>query len=315
MSISNAIIALFCAGAVVTLIASALIERAHPPRGRRLDIGGLRQHIVELGAGGDGRDDTPPIVLLHGAGSNLEDLRELGESLAAWHRVILVDRPGQGWSERRRRAGNTPTYQAAILRELLDRLGVARAILVGHSWGGALAVTFALDYPQAVAGILLLAPPTHPQLRSMTRLYAALSAPVAGWLLARTLVLPLAAIAFGSGLRAAYSPQVPPPHDIKHRAAFLLLRPATFLANAQDIAGLHDFLTRQAARYGELKVPTIIVAGDRDRVVPLHQHAMPFAAAAPGAKLIVLEGVGHMPHHAAPDRIVELIEELSSKSE
>jgi pimeloyl-ACP methyl ester carboxylesterase len=301
---------LLCAGAVVTAIASALIERAHPPRGRRVAIGGLFQHIVELGAAADGRDDAPPIVLLHGAGCNLEDMRALGEMLAARHRVILVDRPGQGWSEQQGRTGNSPAYQAAILRNLLDGLGVGRPIVVGHSWGGALAVTFALDYPQAAAGILLLAPPTHPYLRSMTRLYTALSAPFAGWLFAHTLALPLAALGFGPGIRAAFSPQMMPPQYLKRSAAFLLLRPAMFLANARDIAGLQAFIVRQAARYGELNVPTTVVAGDQDSVVPLRQHAMAFAAAVPGAKLIVLDGVGHMPHHAAPDRIVAAIEEL-----
>lgn len=302
------IAALLCAGAVVTLIGSLLIGRRYPPRGRRIAIGGLRQHVVELG--GDAPSKVPPIVLLHGAGCNLEDLRALGERLAGRHRVILVDRPGQGWSETKGRQSNSPAYQAGILRELLDRLGVGRAIVVGHSWGGTLAAAFALDYPDRVAGLVLLSPPTHPRLRRLTRFYSVLAAPVFGWLFARTLALPLAVPAFGSSVRAAFLPQVPPPHYLNRAAAFLLLRPKTFLANARDVAGLRDFLARQATRYGALKAPTIIVTGDRDRIVSPREHAVTLAAAIPGAKLIVLPGVGHMPHHADPDKIVALIEEL-----
>jgi pimeloyl-ACP methyl ester carboxylesterase len=310
------ILALLGAGAIVTAVCAKLIERAHPPRGRFIEIGGFRQHVVELGEHSDARAATPPIVLLHGAGANLEDMRlAIGERLAARRRVILVDRPGQGWSERPGRQGNAPAYQAAILRDLFDRLGIGRAVVAGHSWGGTLAATFALDHPDRVAGLVLLAPPTHPHLRLMTRLYAALAMPFAGWLFAHTLMLPFAAAAFGSGVRAAFRPQVPPPKYLKRTGALLLLRPETFLANARDMAGLQAFLARQEARYGTLKAPTLIVTGDRDPVVPPPHHALALAAAVPSAKLIVLPGVGHMPHHAAPELIVAAVEELIASSE
>src|SRR6185437_16491472 len=124
------------AGAAVTFAGPRLIERAYPPRGRFVEVGGLRQHVVELGKPA-GAGDAPAIVLLHGAGCNLEDMRlALGERLATRHRVILVDRPGAGWSESGGRALSSPAAQAAVLRDILDRLGVARAVLVGHSWGG-----------------------------------------------------------------------------------------------------------------------------------------------------------------------------------
>src|SRR6202007_262334 len=147
-------------GAIITFIGSRLIERAHPPCGRFIDIDGLPQHVVELGAPGAEQESVPPIVLVHGAGCNLEDMRlALGERLAVRHRVILIDRAGLGYSKRRGRRGSSAAYQAALVRDDLDRLGVAHSIVVGHSWGGALAAAFALDYPQRTAGIVLLAPP------------------------------------------------------------------------------------------------------------------------------------------------------------
>jgi pimeloyl-ACP methyl ester carboxylesterase len=225
-------------GAAVTFIGAKLIERAHPPRGRFLEIGGLRQYVVELGEAA-GLVNAPAIVLLHGAGCNLEDMRlALGERLAARHRVILLDRPGLGWSERRSSDGSSPAYQAAMLNAVLDRLGVDCVILVGHSWGGLLALTFALDYPHRVAGLVVIAPPTHPWLGQTTWLYSVFAIPVFGWVFAHTLTLPFGALLIGPGFRGAFLPQSPPPGYMKRSAARLLLRPATLLANAADIAGL-----------------------------------------------------------------------------
>jgi pimeloyl-ACP methyl ester carboxylesterase len=306
MHILAAVAEVLVAGAVVTVIGARLIERAHPPRGRLIDIGGLRQHVVELGA-----DTGVPVVLVHGAGCNLEDMRPaLGERLAGRHRVILVDRAGLGWSERKGRHGSSPAYQAAMLRDVLDRLEVARAVIVGHSWGGALAATFALDYPQRVAGLVLLAPPLYPFPRSMTWLYALFATPIFGWLYARTLALPLGLPFIGIGLGSAFLPQLPPRHYTRRTAALLLLRPPTFLANARDVADLRAFHAKEAGRYATLAAPTVIMTGDRDMVVAPRRHALAFAAAVPRAKLVVLPGIGHMLHHAAAGRVIEEIEAM-----
>jgi pimeloyl-ACP methyl ester carboxylesterase len=302
---------ILAAGAVVTLIGKMLIERAHPPRGRFVDVGGLRQHAAEIGV--DAQDNAPPIVLVHGAGCNLEDMRlALGERLAVHHRVILVDRAGFGWSERRGRSASSPAYQAEILRDVLDRLGVPRAIVVGHSWGGALAAAFALDHPQRVAGLVLLAPPLYPFPRRATWLYEIFALPVFGWLYAHTLALPLGLPFIGMGMASAFLPQRAPRGYIKHTGTLLLLRPATFLANARDVADLKFALAPQAERYSTIAAPTLLITGDRDMVVPAQQHAIACAAAVPNAKLVVLPGIGHMLHHAAADRVIAEIEALAT---
>jgi|SRR5665213_202756 len=302
------------AGAVITFIGSRLIERVHPPRGRFIEIDGLRQHIVELGVNTSAPANAPPIVLIHGAGCNLEDMRlALGERLAARHRVILIDRPGLGYSERKGRRGSAPAYQAAMLRDVLDRLGVDRAIVVGHSWGGALAAAFALDHPQRAAAVVLLAPPLYPRLRSMTWLYMVFATPIAGWLYARTLALPLGVPFIGLALGSAFLPQLPPRAYLKRSAALLLFRPPTFLANARDVADLKRNLASQAARYAAFSVPATVMTGSGDMIVPPRHHAKAFAAAVPAAKLVVLPGIGHMLHHVAADRVIAEIEQIAKQ--
>jgi len=307
------VVTVFCAGAVVTFIGTRLIERAHPQRGRFIDVGGFPQHVIELGRSPD-THGAPPVVLLHGAGSNLEDMHlALGERLAARHRVILLDRPGFGWSARNAGEGSSPADQAAVLRDVLDRLGIDRAVVVGHSWGGTLALTFALDHPQRVAGLVLIAPPTHPGLWAMTRLNALLATPV-GWLFAYTLALPFGVILIGPGSRTAFLPQSLPHRYVKRTAAMLVLRPATLLANWADVGRLDGFLARQVERYRTLAAPTIAIAGDRDPLVRPAHHCMKLAAAAPSVKLELLPGFGHMLHHAAADRVAAAVEEIIGRA-
>ena len=159
LKIVTSLVALLGALAVVTALGVAAIERANPPQGRFVEVEGGRLHLVELGS-----PDAPPVVLLHGASGNLGDMRlALGDRLAVRHRVILIDRPGHGWSERPGGSADaSPARQAKLIHQALQTIGVRRAIVVGHSWSGALATAYALDNPQDVAGLVLLAPVTHP---------------------------------------------------------------------------------------------------------------------------------------------------------
>jgi pimeloyl-ACP methyl ester carboxylesterase len=305
------IVVVLGAAAAVTLIGAWLIDRAYAPRGRFVDVGGCRQHVVELGE--HARPGSPPVVLLHGAGSNLADMDlAIGERLAARHRVILIDRPGLGFSARQKGADVSPAGQAAVLRQVLDQLGVERPIIVGHSFGGTLALAFALDFPDRVAGLVLVAPATHPGIWRMSRLNAFLAGP-GGWLFAHTLALPFGVMLIWPGSRTAFLPQVIPPHYVKRSAAMLVLRPATLRNNWADVGCLEEALARQAERYGTLSVPTIVLNGDRDPLVPPEKHGMKLAAAAPSVKFTVLPGLGHMLHHAAPEIVAEAVEELASR--
>ncbi len=303
------IVAVLGGGAVITLIGTRLIDQVYRPRGRFIDVGGFPQHVIEIGA--NVAPGSPPVVVLHGAGSNLEDMHvALAKPLAARHRVIFVDRPGQGFSSRKAGQGSSPSDQAAVLRKVLDALGVERAIVLGHSWGGTLALTFALDFPERVAGLVLVAPPTHPGLWRLSWLNKMLAGPV-GWLFACTLAFPVGVPLIWPGTRAAFLPQIMPERYVRNSAAMLVMRPPTLMANWADVGCLEAFLERQAERYRSLTAPTIFLVGDRDPLVPPARHGDKLVAASPRVKLVVLPGFGHMLHHAAADRVVAAVEELA----
>jgi pimeloyl-ACP methyl ester carboxylesterase len=187
-----AIVAILGIGAtIITAVGVALLERAHRPAGRLVPVAGGRLHVVDLAPARP--SDSAPIVLLHGASGNLEDQRlTLGNALAARHRVILVDRPGHGFSDRPGgRSDASPGRQAALIAQALARLGVSRAIVVGHSWSGALAAALALDFPERVAGLALLAPVTHPWPGSIFWYNRLAGMPLIGRLFVETCAFPL----------------------------------------------------------------------------------------------------------------------------
>jgi pimeloyl-ACP methyl ester carboxylesterase len=295
--------------AVFTELGIRRIERAHPPAGHFVEVTGGRLHLLELGPA-----DAPPVLLVHGASGNLNDMRvALGDRLAVRYRVILVDRPGHGWSDRPGGSADaSPARQAALIHQALERIGVTRAIVVGHSWSGALATAYALAYPESVAGLVLLAPATHPSEESIGWYAPLLTTPVIGPLFTRFIMLPLGKLLVGPGVRAVFAPQQAPQNYIERAAVELVLRPSEITANAEDLAQLKPFVAIQSAHYGAIQAPVTIITGDVDNTVSHHIHAEVIAVMLPRGTLIMLPGIGHMPHHAGADVAIKAIDEIAS---
>jgi pimeloyl-ACP methyl ester carboxylesterase len=293
--------------ALVTQAGVLIIERLYPPEGRLIDVAGGRLHIVELGPR---EAPGPTIVLIHGASANLRSLRPLGEQLAQRYRVVLIDRPGHGWSPRDDAATSSPTTQARIIDAALGQLGADRAIVVVHSLAGALGALLPLNHPQRVAGLVMLAPVTHPWPGGVGSYNKIVTTPVIGPLLAHTVTLPLGLAIATPAARAVFSPQAMPEDFAAASATPLLLRPNEFRANAVDLVTLKEAVRAQVPRYPQIAVPVVILHGDADTTVSLRIHARAFVAAVPHAKLIVLPNIGHMVQYAAPDLVVGEIDAL-----
>ena len=306
--ISMVIVAALALLALLTQAGVLYVQRAFPQAGNPVEVRGARLNVVDLGRR---EAPGPPIVMIHGASSNLEVMRQpLGDRLANNHRVILIDRPGHGWSTRAGLADSTPAIQGRMIEEALEKLGVGPVILVVHSWSGALGARMALDYPARVAGLVMLAPVTHPWRGGVGWYNDAVTTPVIGPLLAYTVMMPLGLFILKSSARNVFLPQIVPDGFVKNTATPLLLRPREFLANAHDLVTLKEAVAEQAPRYAEIKAPITVISGDVDKTVSINIHSRPFVAAVPHAKLIVLPGVGHMVQNAVPELVTAEIDAM-----
>jgi pimeloyl-ACP methyl ester carboxylesterase len=295
--------------ALITQAGVLVLQRAFPANGKMIEVAGATLNVVDIGP----RDAAgPPIVMLHGASSNLEVMRQpLGDRLAKNHRVILIDRPGHGWSTRARPEDSTPAIQGRMIDEALGKLGVSSAVLVVHSWSGALGARMALDYPQRVAGLVMLAPVAYPWPGGVGQYNKIVAMPVIGPLLAYTITLPLGYLLAEPGARGVFLPQVMPDGFVRDTATPLLLRPRAFIANARDLVTLKETVREQSPRYADIKTPVVVISGDgADKTVSTNIHSRPFAATVPNAKLIVLSDVGHMVQQAVPELVVREIEAM-----
>ena len=110
-----------------------------------------------------------------------------------------------------------------------------------------------------------------------------------------------------------FAPQPPVPNYSEDARIALVLRPKVFQANAADVAGLYGAVAAQSGRYRDIRIPTTVIAGDADPIVHTEIHARSFAREVPGARLVVLPGIGHMPHFAAQDLVLGEIEQLAER--
>jgi pimeloyl-ACP methyl ester carboxylesterase len=289
---------------------AAQVASAYPPRGAFIDLPGGRLHYRERAPVGDNRGT---VVLVHGASSNHADLLATLAPELSRYRIIALDRPGHGWSDRLDASAMAdPGRQAAVLMQALDRVAPESFVLVAHSLAGALAARIALDRPDRLRGLVLLGGVTHPWPGGIAWYHHVTVLPVIGPLFTRLVALPVANIQLDAGAKSVFAPREATPGYVETGEIRLLLRPATFRANSEDIAATHAFVTAQAPRYGDLKVPVIAITGDSDSVVSPTIHSATIARQAPQGRFVLLPGTGHMPHHAAPEIVVQAIDELAA---
>jgi pimeloyl-ACP methyl ester carboxylesterase len=296
--------------ALVTVIGARRLEAAHPPEGRRVDVGGEVVHVVERGD-----RDAPALVLIHGASGNYRDLLiPLGETLARSHRVIAIDRPGHGASTRRTRALAAPDAQGRVIAAALRAVGVERAVVVGHSFGAAVALGLALEAPDLVAGLVLLAPVSHPWGPGGISWHnKVVAAPVIGPAFAALFPYPLGRLTISSVLPSVFRPDPVPEGYLTRVVPDLVLRPSAFRANAEDVVALQDNVTRLAHRYGTITAPVLVLEGARDPIVRNDIHAAGIAEVMPQAERVALP-TGHMPHWAATADVLARIGTFAARA-
>ena len=281
-------------------------ETSHPPIGRFVTVDGLRVHYTDVGTG-------PPVVLIHGASGNLRDFAfSLTDRLAGeGFRAIAFDRPGFGYTDRPATRGWDPAVQARILRSAAGEIGAEAPVVVGHSYGGAVAMAWAVDAPEDTRGVVSVAGATHPWGGNAGTVYSLGATDLFGGAvrtLARLLVDTDRPDAIMDRL---FNPDAPPEGYGRFIGVGLALRPEAFRANAEDLDRLNGLLERQAPQYRGLPVPVEAIHGDADRTVWAEVHSQPLVNEVAQGRLTMLPGVGHMAHHSREDAVVASIARLA----
>jgi pimeloyl-ACP methyl ester carboxylesterase len=303
-------VAVFVAGyfVVATRRIAAKAERLVPAAGKFVDVGGNRIHYVETGEG-------RPIVFVHGLGGQLHHFRHPMFPLLPGYRLIALDRPGSGYSVRAAGATARLPEQADVVAGFIEALGLEKPLLVGHSLGGAVVLTVALNHADAISGIVVLAPLTHmeDEVRAEFRsLY--IPSKLKRWLIAQTMAVPRSLKYAKQTLDFVFGPQKWPEDYIVAGGGMLGLRPSHFYATASDIVAIEKDLGEIEARYGEIRMPVALMFGTADRVLDHKRHALPMRDKVAGLDFELADGQGHMLQFTANDRVTELIKRMAAKA-
>jgi pimeloyl-ACP methyl ester carboxylesterase len=281
------------------------IEAYLPPAGRFIDVPGARLHVREQGSG-------QALLLIHGlAGQMAHYSYALLDLLAQDHRVVIVDRPGSGYSTRDGATGASLSAQAGALAALIDTLQLGQPVVVGHSLGGAVALALALEYPGKVGAVALLAPLTHapdtvPGVFKALTIRSKLMRKLVAW----TLATPASIARSNQVLAEVFGPE-PVPADFATRGGGLLgLRPSQFLSACGDLQALPEAMPALEASYRDIKVPVSVLFGRGDRLLDWQANGQALADKVPGATLKLVDG-GHMLPITQPEQAAGFIREAA----
>lgn len=285
------------------------VEAAVPPLGRFIEVDGARLHYLDEGTG-------PALVLIHGLAGQMRNFTyALLDLLKKDFRVIIVERPGSGYSTRPPEASASINAQAETIARFIEKLGLEQPIIVGHSLGGAISLAIALNHPERVGGLALLAPLTHPQDKVPAPFEGlAVVSPrlrfVIGWILA----VPSSILNAKTALDAIFGPQ-PVPADFRTKGGGLLsLRPRSFINASKDLIGAANDLAKMPPRYASLSVPVGVIFGTGDRLLAPAQHGRALAAKIPTLDYEEIDGGGHMILVVSAERCAALIKRVAERA-
>lgn len=288
-------------------------ERLFPPIGKIVKLNGVDIHYVDTGEVRspnneyddnkyddnkyDNNEYKAPIILIHGATTNLRDMKiALGDEIAKTRRVIMVDRAGHGYSERPKN-GYRLDVQSGLIHDLADHLGLQKPILLGQSFGGVTALNYALEFPNDVSALVLIAPVSH-EWEGGIEPYRRLAVNPLFGPIARRSVMPLYGHFKGPEIiRKAFEPQIVPNTYYTNAATPLLYRADHFYYDSQDITQLLPQIKAMVPQYPSLTLPVKIIVGLDDTSLKPKNHAIKLDQELPNSSLTVLENIGHPAHH------------------
>jgi len=279
------------------------VEKALPPRGNFLQLTGARIHYLERGSG-------QPIVMVHGLGGQSGNFTYgLVDELAREYRVIVVDRPGAGYSTRESDDSARLRMQAAVVADVIRKLGLDRPLVVGHSLGGAIALAMALDSPDAIGSLALLAPLTHVP-KQVPAPFRPLDIPSkwVRWVISWTLGVPIGIRQGPAIVKMIFAPEAVPKDFATRGGGLLSLRPWNFYNVSTDLVAADADLPAMIERYPAIRVPVAILYGTSDEVLDYREHGEAMKTKISNLRLKLVEG-GHMLPVTQPELAAGFIRE------
>ena len=296
--------ALLGASAYTTHRMTREARASHPPHGRFVAGDGVELHYTD-----HGDPARPAVVLLHGNGAMVQEMEASGlvELAAQNFRVLVFDRPGYGHSDRPPGRSYTPMAQARMVLDALRNLGVEQPIVLGHSWGAMVALSMALSEPKALRALVLASGYHTPTLRLDTPFMSAPALPLLGTLLRHSLSPVLSRLLWPLMLRRLFGPAPVPERFRREYPVWMALRPSQLQASAAESAMMQLQALKLRRQEGELSVPTVLIAGEKDRMVRTRWQAARLHQRVPTTRLHVVPGAGHMVHHTATENVMQAI--------
>jgi len=261
-------------------------------------------HFVMKGTG-------QPVVLIHGNPGSCHDWSRLYGSISSRYRAVAFDRPGHGHSERPNHRPITVEVQAEMLHAALTQFRIERPIVVGHSWGGSLALVYALMFPDEISGVVLLAPAAYESDDGVSFLSKLPGWPVIGDILNFLFTPLLGPWLVRTDIAKAFAPDPVPKHYLRHVLAEWTL-PKKVKWYSVDDALLNESLPKFADRYPEINAPVVIVTGDADQIVPAAQNAERLHQALPRSQFNLLPKTGHQIPFTRPDAVLAAIDHIAA---
>lgn len=271
-----------------TFFIACRVTKGFPPEGKFLDVGADRVHYTDRGKG-------PAIVFVHGLCGNLRNFAYLDmERLARSHRVIVIDRPGAGRSVRGAASPANIYAQARMVAQCIEKLGLDKPVLVGHSLGGAISLAVGLNHPQVIRRLALIAPLTHAESAPPGAFGGlVLPSPLVRRLVSWTLAIPLSIINSRKAIAAVFAPEAMP-KDFPFKGGGLLgLRPHVFYAASSDLVAAPEDLPDMERRYASMTVPVDVLYGRGDRILNVKRQGEALKQKLDRVNLRIIDG-GHM---------------------
>ncbi len=271
---------------------ASLTARWAPPPSTFVEVGGMKVHMRDEGR----RDDPLPLVLIHGTSASLHTWEPWVAELRKTRRVVTLDIPGYGLTGPFPQSDYRIARYTAFLKDFLDVLKLERIIIGGNSLGGHIAWAFALAEPQRVDRLILVDSAGYPFTSTSIPLGFQLARipalrPIMQNVLPRSVVRQSVENVYGDPARVTEA-LVDRYYDLARREGNRRALGETFEQRRHDLG-------TDAPRIKQLKLPTLVLWGREDRLIPL-TNAEDFGRDIAGSKVVVFPGLGHVPHEEDP---------------